>query len=453
MLRRTMATADAPLFAQLDRRWFFPVLCALLLVPQFLNTPPNRNAWVIRPGLPLITSGDEPHYLTLLHSLIEDGDFDVKNNYDEAARGGRQSGIRRAGRPQTDRHVGFYAGEVFVGQPGPPPVTPPPELLPPPGHPEYSTHPPGLPLFLAAVLWPLAGSPQLESWALLTSWAVTCLGAWYFRALLEHLGAGRGRANAVTALLFLTTPAWHYSRTLFSEPYLLASVAIGYSVVLTARPSDWGRILAGGVVLGIGLLMKPPFALCAAPLGVHLLLQRRYAATAIFAAPLVTAVVATLVYQHLFFGSIWHPPQPWRSGNIWTGLRGLFLDDEHGLLIVAPAAALPLLAWPRFARTGGRPALLALAGGTAYLLLMALWLEWHGGFCYGPRLIVPVLPLLFLALAVEPWPEIPATRRRWLTLGLGLLVACSFLINLGSVIFFRMYWTGIPWTVIGRLLG
>ena len=148
MLRRTMATADAPLFAQLDRRWFFPVLCALLLVPQFLNTPPNRNAWVIRPGLPLITSGDEPHYLTLLHSLIEDGDFDVKNNYDEAARGGRQSGIRRAGRPQTDRHVGFYAGEVFVGQPGPPPVTPPPELLPPPGHPEYSTHPPGLPLFL-----------------------------------------------------------------------------------------------------------------------------------------------------------------------------------------------------------------------------------------------------------------------------------------------------------------
>ena len=66
---------------------------------------------------------------------------------------------------------------------------------------------------------------------------------------------------------------------------------------------------------------------------------------------------------------------------------------------------------------------------------------------------MPVLPLLFLALAVEPWPEIPATRRRWLTLGLGLLVACSFLINLGSVIFFRMYWTGIPWTVIGRLLG
>ena len=426
-----MPAVNSPSLAWLDRRWFFPALWLLQLAPLFYNSAPQAPDFA-RLGLPFVTSGDEPHYLLALHSLLDDGDFDLRNNYDAVNSGGLQAGRRSPGRA-LDRHIGYYAGDTFVRGSRAADA------------PQYSTHPPGLPLLLAATLWPWHDSPRLEAYTLIVTALVTCAGAWFFRGLLEHLGAARGRANAVTALLYLATPAWHYGRTLFCEPYLLAAVTTGYCAVLTARPTDRGRMLAGGTVLAIGLLMKPPFVLLALPLGLLLLGQRRIVQTALFAAPLVAATAATLLYHHRYFGSVWHSPQPWSSGNFWIGLRGLFFDGSRGLLIVAPAALLPLLAWPRFARTGGPPALAVLGGGLAYLLLMALWREWHGGFCYGPRLIVPLLPLLFLSLVANPLPDGSVAGRRWLGWALTGLVSVSFLINLGSVVFYRMYGKGVPW--------
>lgn len=450
-----MNQASVSFFSRLDRWWFFPVLCALLLAPHFYRAPTDANPR--RLALPGVFSGDEPHYLVALHSLLDDRDFDLKNNYDAARRGGLQAGRRFAGQP-LDHHAGYYVGDRFVGWPGVfdvkatprddgrvfhyAPGVEAPELA---DRPEYSIHPPGLPLLLATVLRPWRASPRLEAYALLTTWIVTCVGAGLFRQLLVQFGASRGRANALTALLCLATPVWHYDRTLFCEPYLLTCATAGFYAVLATPPTSLRGPLIGGLVLAIGLLMKPPFALLAVPLGIHLLTRRRHAAVALFGAPLLIAAVAILVYNQKFFGSIWHAPQPWRSGNLLTGLIGQLFDREKGLLLLAPVVMIPLLAWPYFIKRAGRPAVVVLAGIVPYFLLMALWRNWDGGFCYGPRLIVPLLPLLFLPLAVCP-VEFGKTALgacvRW---SAGLVVAYSFAVSLGSVVFFTRYWNGIPW--------
>jgi hypothetical protein len=46
------------------------------------------------------------------------------------------------------------------------------------------------------------------------------------------------------------------------------------------------------------------------------------------------------------------------------------------------------------------PILAAVATFVGYFLVHAAWLDWRGGSCYGPRLLVPALPAL-VVLAVH----------------------------------------------------
>ena len=63
-----------------------------------------------------------------------------------------------------------------------------------------------------------------------------------------------------------------------------------------------------------------------------------------------------------------------------------------------------------------------------YFFLSAAWVAWGGGSCYGPRLLVPMLPGLALPLAA--FVERARGRRLWrgallATLAVGFVVQCS----------------------------
>ena len=66
-------------------------MAGMLLVPHFFShygaAPP------LRLGLPRVFSGDEPHYLVMLNSLLRDGDLDLANNYQAVAAGGDDDGL------------------------------------------------------------------------------------------------------------------------------------------------------------------------------------------------------------------------------------------------------------------------------------------------------------------------------------------------------------------------
>ena len=39
-----------------------------------------------------------------------------------------------------------------------------------------------------------------------------------------------------------------------------------------------------------------------------------------------------------------------------------------------------------------------VAGVVLYFLLISCWVPWHGGYCFGPRYLVPLLPLIMIGL-------------------------------------------------------
>src|SRR5439155_1367496 len=85
------------------------------------------------------------------------------------------------------------------------------------------------------------------------------------------------------------------------------------------------------------------------------------------------------------------------GGTARDGAFGLLFSPRWGLSFFAPAAALAVICWPGYLRRHPREG--AMLGGLLLLsfLLFANWGGWYG-MAFGPRYLVPVLPMLFVPL-------------------------------------------------------
>ncbi len=102
------------------------------------RVPHWRPVGLLVLALPRVLSGDLSHYLVGVNSLIEDGDFDLTNNYRQAKEGDWDAGVRFRQR-DLDRHV----DRDNEGR-------------------ELGTHSPFFVLLLATLTWPLQGTAWVE---------------------------------------------------------------------------------------------------------------------------------------------------------------------------------------------------------------------------------------------------------------------------------------------------
>jgi hypothetical protein len=92
---------------------------------------------------------------------------------------------------------------------------------------------------------------------------------------------------------------------------------------------------------------------------------------------------------------------------VWNGLYGLLCSPAASLFVYCPLALGGVAALVWLAREDRRTA--ALLGGTVTLVVLfyAQLGNWIGGRSYGPRYLVPLVPLLLLPLA---WRFLPGRR-------------------------------------------
>ena len=240
----------------------------------------------------------------------------------------------------------------------------------------------------------------------------------------------------------LSTPLWPYGRMLFAEATLACALTVAVAALARftppLHPLPAGRegtsarvrlhswLVLGGLAFGVGILTRAALAIYAPALALLIARQgptgraRDVAARwAAFAAGTVPFVAILLWHNALRFGD---PLQFGYTGEgfttpPWEGAVGLLFSPGKSVFLYAPPLLLSVALWPRFRRMA--PALadvLALAWGTA-LLFYGAWWAWHGGWSWGPRLLVPLMPLSCLPLAALP------DSRPWHWLGSALIVA------------------------------
>jgi hypothetical protein len=276
---------------------------------------------------------------------------------------------------------------------------------------------------------------------------VAALGALLYLLALR-LGYAPPAALATALVAAFASPLWHYSKDLFAEPLAgLGLVVFALAVERAARRASGAaeRLAAAAAGAGLGLSVAakmPLLALLPAALVAAAWRWRRAGAARIaallvaFGAGLALLLLVPAAWNLARFGD------PWTSGygselRAWTtpaatGLAGLLVSPGRGLLPHFPFLLVAMAATPFAWRHSPEWTVFAWAGLGTLLALYCRWHGWDGGWAWGPRFLVPLLP--FLTLLGAPLFAPRGEVRRPLRLLGGIVVALSAWVALSGTI-------------------
>jgi hypothetical protein len=256
----------------------------------------------------------------------------------------------------------------------------------------------------------VAGATVSLMGAFLTPLIPVLLCAW-----LVALGYSVRVAILTALVLGFATPLWfHGAKGFYSEPYFtLALVACCYLLHQSQRrASAWLAGSCFGLAIGsrvFGLVLFPILLWYLFRIGRRdnapgsSLLKRLVA----FSLPVGVCVALLGALNYVRFGSPlktgYHLAFPTLSDLFATplsqGLSGVLLSGEVGLVWFTPVILLLPFTWRGFKRDHSDEAWLCLGISAATIVFFAKYAAWHGGWSYGPRLLVPILPFLVLPLS------------------------------------------------------
>ncbi len=193
--------------------------------------------------------------------------------------------------------------------------------------------------------------------------------------------------------------------------------------------SIWRFVIAG---LSVGMATNfrysfGPFLLVMIILGALPYRQRipiRH--VAIFVVCCIASAMPSLIYNYVRMGDPFHPAtvipryptKPTLNADIPINLLRMFLSMNKGLFVFVPFLFFGLL-------FRNRQQALLLGAVISGLLLYAAGLSatasWSGGHTWGPRYLVPVLPILYYLAAIQA--ETVPQGYRWVAVGL-LVISC-----------------------------
>lgn len=185
-------------------------------------------------------------------------------------------------------------------------------------------------------------------------------------------------------------------------------VCVALLVLTWARPGGSYRIgFVAGMAIGMGVLCRPTLVVFLAGLAAWLGVRREWRTSiglCLGGGVLIGLLVVYNVYYTgtLVAGGYGEEAGMWTT-PLWLGLAGLLAAPSRGLLFFTPTA---VLAVPGVAKLISRRTVLSkthrdvLLGGVLgaglTLALHAKWGCWFGGWCYGPRFLTEVMPVVCL---------------------------------------------------------
>lgn len=282
-----------------------------------------------------------------------------------------------------------------------------------------------VPYVLSQPLAHLSGHRDFVSTAAVSS-VIPLIGAALILALYllaRRMGAGIHGALLIGVGAVIGTFMLPYTKEFFSEPMAALCIVIAMERLLARRPGT------AGLAMGVAVLTRPQTLLFAPVL--VLVAWRRDGIRAAFSivAGLAPGVAATLAYNVVRFGdplSFGYQDVGFTTPFL-TGARGLLFEPSKSVLLFAPIVVLLPFALRHAWRRNGPASVLVTANLAITFVVTATWFAWHGGWCWGPRLLLPgLIPAL---AAIGPWLSNPARlRAATLLLGLGSVVSFPALI-------------------------
>jgi hypothetical protein len=241
---------------------------------------------------------------------------------------------------------------------------------------------------------------------------LTALWCAVFYLFSLHLGAPPRRAFLATMLVATTSYTASFSSGFFQHPGEAAFLLLScYLLSLDRERPDWRLRLGAGAAAALMFLFRAPSLVALPALTWFLFSGARLRRRLDELLPFLGALAAGLLLQVAINDWKWGTPSllgPYASHQfsnpLVAGLYAFLLSPGASLFVFTPL--LLLTPWLfRHLRRAETQLLLALAG--SYLIFYSKYEMWHGMWCYGPRYLAPIVPLLLLPLG--SW--LSSTRR------------------------------------------
>jgi hypothetical protein len=228
-----------------------------------------------------------------------------------------------------------------------------------------------------------------------------------------RLGIDVRPALCAAVMIALATPLFAYSAWFFSEPLVAVLLLAAALVLFTGEAAACSTESAAiaGIFLGVALWVRPSHLIATPLFFVALLIRdRKKALVAAFALAAVVGIFggAYLLRNQIYFGNAFEFGYPdvaegGRHLNTFqtplaSGLFGFLLSPGKSVFLFAPPIVLAIAGVRRLWKRDAGLAVVATGLPLIYLLFFARYTQWEGGYCVGPRYLVPALVVLCLGL-------------------------------------------------------
>jgi len=220
------------------------------------------------------------------------------------------------------------------------------------------------------------------------------------------------------AIIF-TTPFWIYSQTFFSEPLTALLTLWAWMMIYKSHSNNQSlpSLAIAGILCGVITWLRPLGGIVIPILFLYLLMLEKHKPSSgklnilkkiiAFMAPAIAGVAGYLTYNYVRFGNIaetGYDLLPDGSPRSFTldpilGMKILLFSPGKSIFIFAPLLLLLpiglILLWKSHHHS---EAVFVVLTGMIYLVILSSWARVEGGVTWGPRLFLPAVPVLFLAL-------------------------------------------------------
>jgi hypothetical protein len=245
-------------------------------------------------------------------------------------------------------------------------------------------------------------------------------------------------ALATTLIFGFSTSAWVYARDSFQHPLEALLLLLSIYVLFVHRGDlRYKHALLAGCLLALGLFTRINLLLVVPAIAGYLLyiLPEYQGAAAVpsqnigwwgnirgrlqqvwvkranretvpymlaFGLPIIVMLALMMYLNQIRFGSVlaFNPTSQGQgfSTPLWVGLYGNLFSFGRSIFLYSPPTLLALFTFKEFYRRHRAEAVLFLAISAIYLVLFSKFTLWHGGWSWGPRYFMPIVPLLILPL-------------------------------------------------------
>lgn len=214
-------------------------------------------------------------------------------------------------------------------------------------------------------------------------------------------------ALAIALLWGTATLALPYSKFYFSEALLTLFLLLACWQMVEAKQHDstW-RLLLSGITLSAAIAVRAAAAIYYPAFVAYILIGdkcSRAKSVLVFSVGLAAAFLLMLWHNYARFHNIL---QTGYEGQGFTtplpvGLLGLLVSPGRSLFLYSPLVILGVISLRWFKARFPDMTLFILTATVSAFLFYGQWWSWHGGWSWGPRFLVPLVPFLLIPLGAQ----------------------------------------------------